>query len=463
MTQTTGSIPPSVSFRRLRLRLALLTLLTHSLLVVVTLAYSAIADTQVYIVDDTPSYVVPAQNLVDHGVFSRQDVPPYEWEPYRLPGYPLLIAVGLAVIGQSWPALLFAPPLAALAAYALTGLAARLAASARVVALTGILMALLPNSLGLAGFLLTDAVGAYLAAAALCLTITAVISARWRWSGWAAAACWVVLQGMRPVFAPAGLLIAVVAVAQARTRRQWLLAAALIALTVPVPLALSYQNYRAHDAFTPSLLGTITTREYLFASVEAEATGRPYSAVRAEIRAENQRAASEDRPPGVTYVGYLYQLNEDQIEEVIDRHGLGLTLRVYAGELARQALAPWDVLIDLYYEPPVPWPLRAGLAGLTALFVLLAALGSALLWNRQREALLLPLWALYGFVLATGALSTDVGARLRLPADLALIPLVSVALDALWRYRSARRANHVPQAGASQDPAQGDTGPRAER
>lgn len=47
--------------------------------------------------DDAPNYMELAQNLREHGVFSRFTYPPYSPESFRTPGYPFIIALFLAL------------------------------------------------------------------------------------------------------------------------------------------------------------------------------------------------------------------------------------------------------------------------------------------------------------------------------------------------------------------------------
>jgi hypothetical protein len=75
---------------------AAIALLVHA--VVITAALNPHWRKQPLLAPDSPTYIVPARNLLEHRTFSGESAPPYLWEPYRTIGYPALIAATLLVV-----------------------------------------------------------------------------------------------------------------------------------------------------------------------------------------------------------------------------------------------------------------------------------------------------------------------------------------------------------------------------
>lgn len=57
--------------------------------------------------EDTREYLALANNMAEHGVFSRSAVSPHEFEIFRTPGYPALVAFALLITDRVWPAIIF--------------------------------------------------------------------------------------------------------------------------------------------------------------------------------------------------------------------------------------------------------------------------------------------------------------------------------------------------------------------
>ena len=68
-------------------------------------------------VANSVTYKMVAQNLLEHRVFSRDFSPPYLWEPYRTPGYPLLISFSMKISGDDKLVLIFAAAAAGIASW----------------------------------------------------------------------------------------------------------------------------------------------------------------------------------------------------------------------------------------------------------------------------------------------------------------------------------------------------------
>ena len=87
-----------VDASRLAGRYAVLACVTHALRISLSLVPAL---RTVSLLDgDANSYLFPARNLVERGIFSREFSAPYLWEPYRAPGYPLCIAVSMKLFGD---------------------------------------------------------------------------------------------------------------------------------------------------------------------------------------------------------------------------------------------------------------------------------------------------------------------------------------------------------------------------
>lgn len=68
--------------------------------IVVGLSYAKGLD-PVALTGDSKGYILLAQNLLDHRVFSLADAPPYAPESFRSPGYPVFLAGLFALVGTS--------------------------------------------------------------------------------------------------------------------------------------------------------------------------------------------------------------------------------------------------------------------------------------------------------------------------------------------------------------------------
>src|SRR3989344_9578370 len=65
---------------------------------------------------DSPGYMLLAKNLVEHGVFSLSDAPPYIPSNIRTPGYPLFLALIYFIFHSFVPAIFLGAAAAAFAA-----------------------------------------------------------------------------------------------------------------------------------------------------------------------------------------------------------------------------------------------------------------------------------------------------------------------------------------------------------
>lgn len=390
-------------------KLVLLAFFVHSIAVISALS----RDDSAILATDSYHYLTVAENLVEHGAFSRESQPPYLWEPYRLPLLPVLMAVSLTFTGEVWPVILLTPLFAAGAAYATIKLAEAIHPRSGLVA--GLIFTFYPVALHWDRFLLTDSIGAYSVVIAVYATVAALRSKHGVWWMGVSITSWWSLQLMRPPLALMGLFVLLVGVAICRERTQWIRAVIIGLLTLPVPFLLSYMNYQAHGVFNPSLNSTTTFREYLAVRVETSDNGDIFLERRTWVAESNAALAATQT--GSTFYGRKNALESEQIADIIDTYGLLAVIDELVKEMIRQlaAIPPYDnavmfLIVALYWYT----------------FLILSMVG---LLNRQ--LLVIALWLMFAYFLTSGATSGWVGTRLRLPGDLLLIPVVSAVLTRL--------------------------------
>lgn len=371
---------------------------------------------------DSYTYIAPAENLVRHGAFSRETAPPYVWEPYRTPGYPLLISAFIAAGAPPTSVLLCVPFLGALLAYSLVGFTWELLGDMPTARVAGIITAFFPNGWGLSTAILTDFLNGCCFIFAFVATCRAIRHRKWG-TAVLAAALWMGTQLIRPTLSIAALLIGFVALWLARERRQIAIAAFLVVMTFPAPLYMSWQNLRAHNVFTPSLLGEVAMAEYVIPRGEALATGKDFPSLQEEAHRQDAEALARSKP-GRNYYGRLHGIERQRSRRTLARYRPYVVLAL-ALEAGRQTLAPWDMVVVALFGRTV-WSARVvcGLAYL--LFLGFAILGSSIAMRRSGFGAPAVLWLMFAFWIATGSLSAFAGSRYRFPGDLVLIPLAAL-------------------------------------
>lgn len=373
---------------------------------------------------DVGTYVVPAMRLLETGHFTSRSTPPYLWEAYRTPGLPLLIALSLLLSGTPF-ALLFLHALsAALAALCVMDLTRRLGGATGAQMAAGLFAALLPNSLGLSGILLTDALHAHLFAAWVWALWTFLEDGK-RWVGVASAVLLGALQLLRPTLVLAWLLILFVGIAVVRLRRPAAIALLLIASFI-APSYMSLRMLQDHGVWTSSFIRTAALRQYLQPRAVWLTAGGDGLAIKAELMAVDRRAA-EQETGGRTPEAALYRVERRAFARYFSEH-TGAVLAAYGLQFVQQLAAPQEYVFFVFMNP-VPRLLRAFGSLVSVAMLLLSAGGVIAAMRSGRTAAALFVLLCAGVFWASGALSAWQGARLRLPADYALMPMAAVALE----------------------------------
>jgi hypothetical protein len=330
-------------------RYALLCFATH--FVFITFSLMPGWRTTPLIEGDAVTYVMPAENLLSHGVFSRETQPPYLWEPYRTPGYPLVIAGSIALFGNYQWTLYLAAMTAGIAGGCAVWLTQQWSGNRVAQHIAGIGVALLPNSLGLAGMLLTDAIVGHLVLLWLCLVYRGFTRSS-NWSLVASALVLGCLQSFKPTFALGALLIVAIGVLFSGFRR-WTVIVTLVLLSFPVPICFSMMNLRDHGVFAPTLLDMATVREYLETNYLASESGVDYSTMVDQIRTADRSAAMLLTTP-VSFYGRLYQIDKNQVLVFLTQQP-GQALKFMLMESVRQFVAPQEFAFSIFLGEPETW------------------------------------------------------------------------------------------------------------
>lgn len=415
---TDPSAPGTFGARRMALVYAAIAAATH-LLITLLRVVPVWSDSDL-ITGDTSTYILSARNLVDVGEFSRESGPPYLWEPYRTPGYPLVLAASIIVFGDHRLAVFLTVLTAAAAAYCGVRLAQHWGASTRASHIAGLFIALLPNSLAYSAFLFTDGMFAHLFvvwAYALILALT-----EGRWGAWVlCAALTAYLQLLRPSFNMAVIFVAVGGLLWARGPARIGGCVALCAVCFATPTWLDSKVRTDHGETGLHVMHGL--REYLQGRHLAQQSGRGWNEVVGEINAADKAEARREEGPG-SFDARLYRVRKRHFMEFA-RSNPGTVIRLVIEESAKQFIAPQEVFYRaLRWGPQRPWRLFGTLVtGVMWGVVLFGA------WRMRRAGQLRPvLWlslVVAGFVASSG-LVTAAGGRLRLPADLAVAPLFGI-------------------------------------
>jgi hypothetical protein len=411
------------------LAFALCAFLVHALVISLSLLPGWRA--QPLIGGDAITYLLPAQSLVDHGVFSRDQEPPFLWEPYRTPTYPLMITVSLLFTGACQWTLYFAAVTAALAAFSAVRIVRMWGGTRSAEVIAACIVCFMPNSLGLSAQLLTDAIVGHLFIVWLLVTLIALSSSS-RLHSAASVAILAILQGLKPTFSIAFILIVLMGLLYAISRFAWAFVLAAIFVSMIVPGALSLRNMESHGVFAPTLLSADAIREYLMVRHLQETTGEDYTTLTNRVRDEDRVAAEKLSNPPSKY-GRLYRIKSEKAKTFLREHPFA-ALRLMATEMLQQFAAPQEFFPQVFVGDLPNW--GRGLGSLLSLTLWgCAALGGYTLWKQGNKAPALMTAGVLLFFLLTGSVSHAVGARLRFPADMAAVPLMGVGVARLLQGR----------------------------
>jgi hypothetical protein len=403
-------------------RYALVCFITHFLFITISLTPGWRAAPLLQ--GDAATYVMLAQNILQHGAFSRESAPPYVWEPYRTPGYPLLIAISIALFGSYQWTLYAAAVTAGLAGWCAVRLTEQWGGGRLAQHIAGTLVALLPNSLGLSGMLLVDAIFGHLVLLWIYLLYMGLVRSSFLTLAGSTGTLWC-LQALKPTLSAAAVLIVWMGflLSHGKRGRVATIAVLLVVLSLPLSLYFASRNLRDHGVFTPTLLGVETFREYLQVRYLSRETGADYTAETSRVR-EADRAAADKLVAPASFYGRLYQVKKAEVVRFLREHPWP-AVELMATEMLRQFAAPQEFAFNIFSESLPAWTRAVG-SLITLVFWISAALGA---WYVGRAGDWKPGLLVVGvlmFFLLTGSISHRVGARLRFPADLTAIPLAAV-------------------------------------
>ena len=378
---------------------------------------------------DAQTYLTPAENLARQGVFSGANAPPFAWEGHRTPAYPMLIALSLRLSGRYEWTLYLAAITAAAAAWCGIRLVEQWNGSRVALHSAGMAFAFLPNSLGLSSQLLTDAIFGHLVFVWIYLLWTGLrTNSPYRFVSCGLLA--VFLEGLKPTFFLAFVLLALVGLLLARQWRSWVALALLGLGTIPVPLALALKNRESHGVFTPTLLGQHTTRDYLMARYLAAERGVDERVMRPLVRDEDEATARTMSYPG-SFSGRQYLVEKDSVTRFLHDHPVA-AVRLMLVEMIRQLVAHQDYAFATFTATVPRWMMWLARLMTLGLWGLCAYGGWRLWGGGDRKPAMLVLGVLL-FFLVTGSVSGSVGGRLRFPADITALPLAAIGFSELLR------------------------------
>lgn len=380
---------------------------------------------------DSITYLIPAENIVRHGTFSRETTPPFVWEPYRTPGYPLVIAASIMLFGDFTWVLFVAALTAGCAAWCAVKMTQEIGGNPLAQRAAGLLAAFLPNSLGLAAHLLTDAIAGHLTLVWMYLLVTGCKSNSIAKLS-VAAALLVILQTFKPTFNIGAILIVAALLLFYRGKHKLVLTLAMISVSLLVPTYLAERNLEDHGVRSASLLGVETVREYLQVRYLHEVTGEDHASLTNKVR-RNDRLEAENRAEPASVYGRLYQVKGEKVKQFLCEHPIAAA-RLMLTEMARQFAAPQEFFPQVFVGELPMWGRAIG-SLLTLVLWGLAAVGGYTLWKSGTRAPALMIAGVLLFFLVTGSVSHYVGARLRFPADMTAIPFAAIGVSRMIRSR----------------------------
>lgn len=289
-----------------------------------------------YIVDAT-HYLTLAKNIADGNGFSLSAAPPYAPDAYRVPGYPLYLAVFYKLFGTFWPANLMQVFLNAFVPLMILWLAWKVSGSRRAAYVAAFLTAVEPHLIYHQIGIATEGVFIFL----LALFAIAVVRYLETPSPRRALEVGVILAIStitRPYFLyffPAALLFLMIPL-----WREWKKAAAICALfIIPSVLIISpwmMRNERTFGAFTLSTSGWYNVYTRLGATVYAAATNQPFNPVFNNFLTQLKR-------DGVTVRGTDEELYDPRVAPELKKRALAIFKQYPLQTLLLQPLSIYTI------------------------------------------------------------------------------------------------------------------------
>jgi 4-amino-4-deoxy-L-arabinose transferase-like glycosyltransferase len=376
--------------------------------------------------DDALTYEDNARQLLRSQHFTRELHPPYLWEPYRTPGYPILIALGLLVSGSVNVTLFLAALGGGVAAFAAVFFCSTLGGRKLEQHISGLLVMLMPNALGLSAQLLTDGIVGFLFLV-------------WVYCCWKGLRqndnrfyilsifVMLLLQLLKPTFFAGGLLViwafaALLGKQMINVKTQ--LAASLLILMI-FPLTTTLFIHNDHGVWASNLKGVEAIRDYLQVEYLSDITGRDFPEISQEISVQDRHAADEMTSP-VSFDGRLYLVRQAEVKKFLHKNSLG-ALAILGKQILKQFAAPQEFAYQVLWGQLPKWGRAMG-SVLTLVLWIMTGIGC---WRLIRSGdWRTPLFFLgiIIFFLIAGSISQRVGARLRFPADMAGTPLMALGI-----------------------------------
>jgi 4-amino-4-deoxy-L-arabinose transferase-like glycosyltransferase len=260
-------------------------------------------------VGDTPTYLGPAKELLDHGRFDSA-TPPGQPEYLRTPGYPVFIAAVYRIFGESNTAVLLAQVLlSALTVFLAYLLAARMW-SVPIGLLAALFTALDPVQNATSSTILTESLAALLLIVVAAVGFEAFRQQRPRPGSWALLGSAIAIATLvRPVTYYLPLLVVLLLVVRhARRRDRWLnLAKVTAAFMLPLVVLLGGWQLRNHERVDSWRISGIEAKNlYLFraAGAVARSSGKTFAVTQHEMRQAFGPVGTESQG---SYYGRMYR------------------------------------------------------------------------------------------------------------------------------------------------------------
>ncbi|KUK14703.1 MAG: Putative membrane protein [bacterium 42_11] len=390
---------------------------------------------------DSPSYINPAENLLNHGVFAKGSYPDLEPETVRTPGYPLFIALSYLLLGnRAESVIVLQVILGALFPILAWKIMEELGASLRVRRLSAYLVALDPLLLIYTVNVLTEELYAF-AIAILILLYLKVLKGTSPLYLYLAS----FLSGFQAYIRPIGMFLPALIFLYFLFLKRFKEALIILLISYLVILGWSYRNYEKTGAFEFSTISGASMAFYRAAYVLQFETGESWVKIQEELKRK-----VEERSCGMSEAQKLALAKKMGLKIVLS-HPLSAIKASFNGALgilsgsggayylvAFKAYKPGSGILNKLYELgflrflATLWAeyrtvfLVNLLLGFYFLFLYIASLFG--FWKNilRAECWLLVIIILYFLVISAGP---EAYSRFRVPFELSLIVLSSLAFE----------------------------------